>query len=135
MHITLRAGEKIYVNGAVIRVDRKVSLELMNDAVFLLASHVMQVDQATTPLRQLYFIVQTLLMSPSDTASALGLFRDSLARMSAAYEDRVVLEALARTRELVSASRHFEALKELRAVFTRDDALMARQSEPLALAS
>ena len=32
MHITLRAGEKLYLNGAVLRADRKVSIELMNDA-------------------------------------------------------------------------------------------------------
>ncbi|HET6377498.1 MAG TPA: flagellar biosynthesis repressor FlbT, partial [Methylocella sp.] len=25
MHISLRAGERIYINGAVLRVDRKVS--------------------------------------------------------------------------------------------------------------
>ena len=36
MHITLRPNEKIYINGAVLKVDRKVSFELLNDAVFLL---------------------------------------------------------------------------------------------------
>ena len=55
MNITLRAGERIYVNGAVLRVDRKATLELMNDATFLLEAHVMQAQDATTPLRQIYF--------------------------------------------------------------------------------
>ncbi|OYW35186.1 MAG: hypothetical protein B7Z45_06885 [Azorhizobium sp. 12-66-6] len=39
MQLTLRPGEKIYVNGAVLRVDRKVTLELLNDVTFLLESH------------------------------------------------------------------------------------------------
>ena len=50
MNITLRAGEKLYINGAVIRVDRKATIELLNDVTFLLENHVMQADQATTPL-------------------------------------------------------------------------------------
>jgi flagellar protein FlbT len=48
MHISLRAGEKIYVNGAVLRADRKVSIELLNDATFLLEAHVMKVEDASS---------------------------------------------------------------------------------------
>ena len=43
-HIHLRAGERIFVNGAVMRADRKVSLEFLNDVDFLLEAHVMQAD-------------------------------------------------------------------------------------------
>ena len=64
MNITLRAGEKLYINGAVIRVDRKATIELLNDVTFLLENHVLQASQATTPLRQIYFAVQVMLMDP-----------------------------------------------------------------------
>ena len=70
MCISLRGGERIYVNGAVLRVDRKVTLELINDVAFLLENQVMQVADATTPLRQLYFVVQLMLMSPHDVEEA-----------------------------------------------------------------
>ena len=53
LKISLKPNEKIYLNGAVIRVDRKVTLELLNDVQFLLESHVLQIDEASTPLRQL----------------------------------------------------------------------------------
>ena len=125
MHITLRTGEKLYLNGAVLRVDRKTCIELMNDATFLLEAHVMHPDKATTPLRQLYFIVQSMLMSPGDVAAAQALFGASLRRMRLAYAHRGVLEALARTEGLVAAARYFEALKGLRALFSTDDALVA----------
>ena len=72
MHITLRANEKLYLNGAVLKPDRKVSIELMNDAVFLLEAHVIQERDATTPLRQLYYIVQLMLMSPHHVAEPTG---------------------------------------------------------------
>ena len=46
MHISLRSGERPFLNGAVLRVDRKVTLELLNDATFLLENHVLQVEDA-----------------------------------------------------------------------------------------
>ena len=133
MHITLRPGEKLYLNGAVFRADRKVSLELLNDVTFLLEAHVMSVEKATTPLRQLYFIVQMMLMNPLDTIAASRLFEDSLGRMTNAYADKAVTDVLTQTRAFVASTRYFDALKLLRGVFALDDALMG---EPrLALAS
>lgn len=133
MHITLRAGEKLFLNGAVLRADRKVSLELMNDATFLLEAHVMSVEKATTPIRQLYFIVQMMLMNPLDTAAARSLFDDSLPRMRAAYGIGAILDALERTQHLVEAARYFDVLKLLRGIFSCDDEAVAKPE--LALAS
>ena len=70
MHISLRPGEKLYVNGAVLRVDRKVSVEFLNDVTFLLENHVILPEEANTPLRQLYFVVQTMLIEPARLPSA-----------------------------------------------------------------
>ena len=35
MQISLKPGERLFLNGAVIRVDRRVTVELMNDVAFL----------------------------------------------------------------------------------------------------
>lgn len=133
MHITLRAGEKLFLNGAVLRADRKVSLELMNDATFLLEAHVMSVEKATSPLRQLYFIVQMMLMNPLDVTAARGLFEASLPQMRVAYPSGAVQDALEQTQSFVAGARYFDALKVLRGVFASDDAAMA--APELALAS
>ena len=126
MHINLRAGEKLYLNGAVLRSDRKVSLELMNDAVFLLEAHVMSPDKATTPLRQLYFVVQTMLMDPQGVARARLVFTASLEAMTAAYDDADVQTVLALCARQVAKDRFFDALKGLRGAFALDDALLGR---------
>jgi len=124
MNISLRAGEKLYLNGAVIRVDRKVSIELLNDATFLLETHVMQAHEATTPLRQIYFAVQIMLMDPSATSAAKDLSRALIAAALRAFEDREILSALKSVDELVARSRNFEAMKALRAIFPLEQALM-----------
>ncbi len=135
MHITLRAGEKLYLNGAVLRSDRKVSIELMNDAVFLLEAHVMSVEKATSPMRQLYFVVQMMLMNPNDKTAATALFEESMPRMLRTYTDAVAREALMRTTQMVTEGRCFDALKLLRLTFAHDDTLLRGASEALDLAS
>jgi flagellar protein FlbT len=129
MHITLRPGEKLYLNGAVLRADRKVSIELMNDATFLLEAHIMHADKATTPIRQLYFVVQMMLMNPLETTAPLRLFKESVERMQNAYTDATMLEVIGLTHKLVTIERYFDALKIMRSVFDRDEALMASEKD------
>jgi flagellar protein FlbT len=121
MNITLRAGEKIYINGAVIRVDRKATIELLNDVTFLLENHVMQADQATTPLRQIYFAVQVMLMDPGATAAATGLARRLIDSALKAFESPTILAGLKSISDQVDRSRNFEALKALRALFPLEE--------------
>ena len=117
MNISLRRGEKIYINGAVLRVDRKVSLELLNDVTFLLENYVLQTDEANTVLKQLYFVIQMVLMSPNDEKTAMDLYRSMIAAIPGAVTDKRISDALASVEALVGGGRHFEALKLLRRVF------------------
>ena len=129
MHITLRANEKIYINGAVLKVDRKTSIELLNDAVFLLEAHVMIERDATTPLRQLYFIVQLMLMEARDRSENRAMFSGQCAAMAKVYADRTILEGIDKVAVLVGRSRHFEALKVIRGLLPVEAALTGRASE------
>ena len=52
LKIHLKPKERIYINGALIRVDRRVTLELLNETAFILESHVLPSEDAITPLRQ-----------------------------------------------------------------------------------
>jgi flagellar protein FlbT len=130
MNITLRAGEKLYINGAVIRVDRKATIELLNDVTFLLENHVMQADQATTPLRQIYFAVQVMLMDPGATAPATSLSRRLIDAALAAFENPAIIAGLKAISEQIDRSRHFEALKALRALFPLEEREMSPNAAP-----
>ena len=124
MKISLRAGELIYINGAVLRMDRKVSVELVNDVMFLLEGQVMQAADATTALRQLYFMVQLMLMNPTDVGDASALYLQHHAAICAVSENRELLEGLAAIDELVGANRYYEALKRIRALFPVEQAIL-----------
>jgi len=125
MKISLRAGERVYINGAVLRVDRKVSVELVNDVMFLLEGQVMQASDATTAMRQLYFIVQLMLMNPTDVGAAASLYGQHHAALLAVCENAEMLDGLAAIDEMVGGTRYFEALKRIRALFPLEQAILA----------
>ncbi|TPI40522.1 flagellar biosynthesis repressor FlbT [Mesorhizobium sp. B3-1-9] len=117
LKISLKPNEKIYVNGAVIRVDRKVTIELMNDVQFLLESHVIQADQASTPLRQLYFIVQIMLINPVGASEARDMFRRSLPMLIASFDNQDICKGLKQIDRMVGEDDIYEALKAIRALY------------------
>jgi flagellar protein FlbT len=125
MKVSLRAGELIYINGAVLRVDRKVGIELVNDVMFLLEGQVMQAADATTALRQLYFIVQLMLMNPTDHQDAATLYWQHLTALKAVCENQEILEGLAAIQDLVEADRYYEALKRIRTLFPVEEAILS----------
>ena len=74
IHGPLCAGERIGVGGAVLRVDRMDSKELMNDAAFVLEGNVLRPVQSTTPLHQLYLVLQTMLLEPKSAVANGSVF-------------------------------------------------------------
>lgn len=123
MRISLRAGERIYINGAVLRAERKLTFELLNNASFLLETHIIQAEDATTPLRQVYFALQTLLIEPSSK-----LARDAYARVLeatlATFSTTDVVVGLRLVGRLADAGRVYEALKTLRNLFAVEEAIL-----------
>lgn len=131
LKITLKPGEKIYVNGAVIRTDRKVSLEFMNDVQFLLENHVMQPEAAVTPLRQLYFVVQIMLISPQEADDARSMFRKSLPRLIDSFSSDAIKADLKQIDQLVAEGQVYEAMKMLRGLFPREDTILGATALPV----
>jgi flagellar protein FlbT len=122
LKITLRAGERIFINGGVLRVDRKVSIELMNDVIFLLEQHVMKPEDTTTPLRQLYFMIQMMLMDPALHMKARSMARESVTNLLANIGDPRLCDGLAETATLLDDDRPFEALKKVRTMLPFESA-------------
>lgn len=124
MHVALRAGERLYINGGVIRVDRKVMIELLNDVTFLLGTHVIQARDANTPLKQIYFVVQTLMMDPQSRANVAPLARQMTSDAIASFDDHSILSALKHVDELIATGEPLAAMKLLRSNFDREHSIM-----------
>jgi flagellar protein FlbT len=118
------------LNGAVIKVDRKVSIEILNDVTFLLEAHVMQPQDTTTPLRQLYFVVQTMLIDPASAERARVMFKESIALMLDAYDTPQIVSGLKTVDSLVGQDRRFEALKTIRNLFAIEARILSKDNAP-----
>jgi flagellar biosynthesis repressor protein FlbT len=125
IQISLKPGERIFINGAVMRSDRKVTLELLNDVTFLLESHVLQPADATTPLRQLYFIGQTMLMDPANADSTREMFQGTHRLLMAAFENETILGGLKSAGDFVAAGKIFDALKAIRGLYPVEEDVLA----------
>ena len=125
IRLSLRAGERIFVNGAVLRADRKTSIEILNDATFLLEQHVLQAESATTPLRQLYFVAQTILMDPVNAEGCRMVFDESWRLLRRTFSHPEVLAGLENVGSLMDAGRTLEAMKAIRALLPIEDRILA----------
>ncbi|MGI9353873.1 MAG: flagellar biosynthesis repressor FlbT [Rhizobiaceae bacterium] len=135
--LSMKPNERVYINGAVIRFDRKTSIEFMNNVHFLLESHVLQADDADTPLKRLYFSIQVQLISPHDTEDSKKLYKELLHQLLITFEDGYVLNELKNIDKLVTEARYHEAMKALRELYPVEQRLLSQdwpepgQSKPL----
>lgn len=122
--ISLREGERIFINHAVFRADRRTVLELLNDVPYLLEHQIIQVEETTTPLRQLYFVLQTMIIDPNGVNAARDLFTGMMKWMVETYENKVILSGLTAIRSHIEVEKPFEAIKLLRTLLPIEDQIL-----------
>jgi flagellar protein FlbT len=127
LRISLKSGERIFINGAVLRVDRKVAVEFLNDVTFLLENHVLQPEGANTPLRQLYFIVQMMLINPEGAEQSKIMFKKSIIMLLASFQHDEILAELKRIDAVVNSGRPFDALKAIRSLYPLEEKILSAQ--------
>jgi len=128
LKIHLKSNERIFVNGGLLKVDRKVAIEFLNDVVFLLEGHIIQQEQATSPLKQLYFIVQSMLMDPKAHALARQFYDQSHKMLISTFKNQDVLEGLVAAKQMIERDRPFDALKKIRALFPIEEEILGLKS-------
>ena len=124
MRISLRAGERLYINGAVLRANQRTTIELLNDAAFLLEAHVIQPEEATTPLRQLYFALQTLLLEPSSETAADAYREDVPGDKRVLLHERCRCRVFGLSGSWSKPAESFEALKTIRNLFPIEESIL-----------
>lgn len=129
--VTLRPGERIFINGAVVKADGRMSFEILNDVPYLIEHEIMHAQQTVTPLRQLYYVLQTMIMEPGSIQMARDVYEDTMRCLSENFSNSVVLAGLETIRGQVAAGSPFAALKTLRALIPIEDGIlgMSRAAE------
>ncbi|WP_072395315.1 flagellar biosynthesis repressor FlbT [Hyphomicrobium sp. CS1GBMeth3] len=124
--ITLRPGERMFINGAVLKAEGRMSFEILNDVPYLVENEILHAQQTTTPLRQLYYILQTMVMEPTGMEMTREVYEDTMRILPEAFANEVVLAGLATIRDQVTQGSPFAAMKTLRALIPIEDQILGR---------
>ena len=110
LKFSLRPGEKVIVNGAVIgRGEEPGTFYLYNKANFLRGREVMKEEAATTLEKKLYLIVQLMYLFPEDLAESIKKFQAVLEETLAQRPE--IAPDLDQVAQLVLKQDYYRALK------------------------
>ena len=110
LKFTLKPGEKVIVNGAVIgRGEEPGSFYLFNKVNFLRGREVMREDQADTVEKKLYLIIQLIYLFPENAAENVPKFEQIWDEVLRQRPDE--REKLADLAHLVQSQDYYRALK------------------------
>jgi flagellar protein FlbT len=122
--VSLRAGERIFINGAVLKAEGRASFEILNDVPYLLENEIINAQQTVTPLRQLYYVLQTMVLEPAGIEMARGVYVDTMRWLMQTFANPIVLAGLEKVDKQIEEGSPFNALKTLRTLVPIEDAIM-----------
>ena len=126
LHLKLRRGERLLVNGAVIEIGTRFGeVILHNQSHCLRESDLMPEAEATSPTRRLYFQVQGMITEPTRRAEHGALAEKLLGSLESVFANAEILAQLARVRDALAAGDAYRGMGLLRAVLKYEDMLLA----------
>lgn len=124
LKLKLRAGEKVYINGALVQNGGTASeLQILNRVPLLREKDILLEKEADTPCKRVYFVVQTLYFSPTDESSVIQVLSKlsidivRAAPSTAGYFDKIFAS--------VSEKKYYTALKQVKALIEYEEKLMS----------
>ena len=126
LRITLRDGEKMILNGAVLRAVGRTQLCLENGAAILRGRDVMTPAEAETPAKRLYFACMMAYIDPDNLdryrEDILVLMGDLLAAFTS-IESKAIFATFA---EKIATNQFYRALGDCRWLIAYETEVLAR---------
>jgi flagellar biosynthesis repressor protein FlbT len=114
LKLKLAAHERLIVNGAVmVNGGCRTTLIIRNFAHIMREKDVLQEEDANTPTRRLYFILQAMLMQPPPPEPLKASYRLAHTQLTVAYERPENLLILAEVDRMVELGDFYKAMMKL----------------------
>lgn len=136
LRISLRDGERIVVNGAMLRSQGRTSLAIESKATILKGRDLMAAEDANTPARRLYHACISAYVDAQNSDRHQDRIVSALTEVMATLHSPVAKAAAASFARLVASSDHYRALADCRALIAMERALDGKArngAEPKAL--
>lgn len=125
LKLRLKPCERVVINGCVVQNEnRRYTLTVSNFAQIIRGSDILQEEDARTPVRRAYFLIQSMLLDPRLVASGTGLVTDMMASLYTAFLRPDMRDHIARSMGHVGERDYYKALAALRPVMDYEDTLL-----------
>ncbi|MBM4188719.1 MAG: flagellar protein FlbT [Gemmatimonadetes bacterium] len=110
LRISLRAGERLIVGGAVVRNGgHRCDLVIENDVPILRGKDVLSLDEASSPCKRIQFAIQLMYVDPEHRSSHRTLLRQLVAEvLEASPSMRQLIEEID---DKIAAGQYYQALR------------------------
>lgn len=125
LRISLKDGEKVVVNGAVLRAIGRTDIAVESSASVLRAREIMDPAEATTPARQLYFHTMMAYIDPEQGEAHQDRIVAALRQVSTLLPGEDGRAAALDFARHVATMRYYRALADCRALIRLEDAALA----------
>lgn len=118
LKLSLKPGEKFVLNGAVLaNGDKRTSLVIQNKACILREKDIMQVEDADTPARRIYFPIMMMYLDSETADTYYSQFALRMTEFMQAISDRRVLALCVEISKDVMNGQYYKALVQCRTLF------------------
>ena len=118
LKLSLKPGEKFVLNGAVLaNGDKRTSLVIQNKACILREKDIMQVEDADTPARRIYFPIMMMYLDTDTAGTYYSQFALRMTEFMQAISDRRVLALCVEISKDVMNGQYYKALVQCRTLF------------------
>jgi flagellar protein FlbT len=115
LKLTLKPGERVAVNGAVIvNGDRRVSFIIENQARVLRERDILKPENADTPAKRIYLPIMLMYLDPSAKAALTPEYETRLSEFADAVSSHEALQTCLRLAANVANGEYYKALSECR---------------------
>ena len=118
LKLSLKPGEKFVLNGAVLaNGDKRTSLIIQNKACVLREKDIMQVEDANTPARRIYFPIMMMYLDAETADTYYSQFALRMTEFMQAISDRRALAVCVDISKDVMNGSYYKALVQCRTLF------------------
>ena len=126
LRISLRDGEKMIVNGAVLRAVGRTDLIVDNQAAIMRGREIMSPDEATSPARRLYSATMMAYIGEGGIDAHQDVIVTLLGQLMEAFEGETAKLACIRFANRVATADYYRALTDCRELIGYETEALAR---------
>ncbi|EIZ78746.1 flagellar biosynthesis repressor FlbT [Novosphingobium sp. Rr 2-17] len=126
LRISLRDGEPMIINGALLRSVGRTDLSIENSVTVLRGREVMAPEEATTPARRLYYACMLAYIDPAGAAVHHPEIIDYVSALIDALESHEAKAVCAAFARKVACGDFYRALADCRTLITYEAVALGR---------